>query len=95
METPDQYMHRAIRSDRAVAGTSADGSLTPLFPAQARGCPSYAKATAGRLPRTPPSGRPLDRVWVRPPTPVRGLLPSRPPGEAGGAAFAKLSTPTP
>jgi hypothetical protein len=25
METPDQYMHRAIKCDRAVAGTSADG----------------------------------------------------------------------
>jgi hypothetical protein len=73
METPDQYVHRAKQCDRAVAGTSADGSLNPMFPAQATGLP----------PRTLPSGRPLDRVWVHPQTPIRGHLPSRPPGERG------------
>ena len=32
METPDQYVHRAERSDLKVMAMSADGSLTPLFP---------------------------------------------------------------
>jgi len=26
----------------------------------------------------------LDRIWISPLNPLRGLLPSRPPGEAGG-----------
>ncbi len=44
-------------------------------------------SSTGLPPRTPPSGRPLDRVWIRPQTPVRGLLPSRPPGERGEIAL--------
>ncbi len=30
----------------------------------------------------------LDRLWFSPLNPLRGLLPSRPPGEAGGISFA-------
>ena len=30
----------------------------------------------------------LDRLWISPLNPLRGLLPSRPPGEAGGISFA-------
>jgi hypothetical protein len=30
----------------------------------------------------------LDRLWISPLNPLRGLLPSRPPGEAGGLSFA-------
>ena len=60
-------------------GASADGSLNPLFPAQ-RG--AAAPHPAERTPARPRLGRPQ--------TPVRGLLPSRPPGEAGGAPCIKL-----
>ena len=31
----------------------------------------------------------LDRIWVSPLNPLRGLLPSRPPGEAGGSSRRK------
>lgn len=36
--------------------------------------------------------RQLDRIWFSPLNPLRGLLPSRPPGEAGGilAAWREL-----
>ena len=30
----------------------------------------------------------LDRLWISPLNPLRGLPPSRPPGEAGGISFA-------
>jgi hypothetical protein len=54
-------MHRAIKCDRAVAGGSADGSLNPLFPAQARGCRpaprrADARSTAFGFAPKPPSG---------------------------------------
>ena len=75
METTDQYVHLANQCAFTAKAMSANGSLTPLFPARA--------TSTGLPPRTLPSGRPLDRVWVRPQTPIRGLLPSRPPGERG------------
>jgi hypothetical protein len=87
METPDQYVHRAIESDRAVAGASADGSLTPLFPAQA--------TPTGLPPRTPPSGRPLDRVRVAPQPPSGGFSPPVPQGRRGEIRLPYLSTTTP
>ena len=34
----------------------------------------------------------LDRIWVSPLNPLRGLLPSRPPGEAGGSSGRKRLT---
>jgi len=84
METPDQYVHRAISSDRAVAGASADGSLTPLFPAQA--------TKPGLPPRTPPSGRPLDRDSF-PPNPQGGFSPPVPQG-SGGRSLKNYQTKT-
>ena len=39
-------MHRAIKRDGTIAGASADGSLTPLFP---------SVTPPGLPPRTPPS----------------------------------------
>ena len=59
--------------DNTPSRTSANGSPIPCF----------TGTCVGRLPHTPPSGRPLDRLWVRPQTPIRGLLPSRPPEERG------------
>jgi len=61
METPDRYVHRAMKCDRAVAATSADGSPNPLFPAQARGCRpaprrADARSTAYGFAPKPPSG---------------------------------------
>jgi hypothetical protein len=86
METPDQYMHRAIKSDRTVAGTSADGSLTPLFPrAQARGCRpeprrADARSTAFGFTPKPPSG---------------GFSPPVPQGSGGSASSTRKSNSNP
>jgi hypothetical protein len=70
-------MHR--EPDNILSPTSANGSAIPCF--------TVVPADMGLPPQTLPIPHLRDRSTAssRPQTPVRGLLPSRPPGERGEA----------
>jgi hypothetical protein len=85
METPDQYVHRAMKSDPSAAGDECgwkhDSTVSASRPRGCRPGPRRADASSTALPS------PLN--------PLRGLLPSRPPGEAGGVSLMRDEDITP
>ncbi len=87
METPDQYVHRAMKSDLPVAGRECGWKPDSTVSASSYPPGAAAPDPAELMPARPHCRSPLN--------PLRGLLPSRPPGEAGGGSLMRHDAITP